>query len=255
MYMEERHRLILDLVEKQGRVSVNELSDNLGVSAVTIRQDLRALADKKLVQRTHGGAVKPQATSLELSFEVRQRENAAVKSQLAAYAAERVESGDSIALDASTTVFAMLPYLKQLERLTIVTNSLMIATSCLESPQVEVVLPGGTLRRDSISLVDSPHTLPDINLRYGFFGAHGLDIANGVTESSLREVNMKQAFMERCTETALVVDETKWGKIAPYTLAAPTGFSTIITTTDAPYDLVKDFQNCNAHVDIMPNTR
>ncbi len=251
MYMEERHRLILDLMEKQGRVSVNELSDSLQVSAVTIRQDLRTLAEQNLIQRTHGGAVKPQATSLELSFEIRQREHAAIKSQLATYAAQRVVSGDSIALDASTTVFAMLPHLKQLDHLTIVTNSLMIATTCLESAQIDVLLPGGTLRRDSISLVGAAETLPNINLRCGFFGAHGLDIPNGITESSLREATIKQAFMEHCAETVLIVDETKWGKIAPYTLAAPAGFSSIITTRNAPHDLVIDYQNHGAHVDIM----
>lgn len=240
--MEERRRTILQELEARGRVSVKDLSDLLNVSAVTIRQDLRALAEEKLLERTHGGAVllRTKNASPELSFDVRQRENIQAKTLIASAAAACVQNGDSIAMDASTTVFAMLPFLKKLERLIIVTNSLMIAQHCLDSPHIQVLMPGGRLRRDSISLVGRPDNLPHINLNAGFFGAHGITPETGFTESNIDEVHMKQAMIANCRTIYMLVDGRKWGKIAPYTLIEPHQVTEIVTTQEAP---VKHFTN------------
>jgi DeoR family fructose operon transcriptional repressor len=249
LYMEERRRHIMEKLNETGRVSVNDLSEWLDVSAVTIRQDLRALEQENLLERTHGGAVlrRDNGVASDLSFEVRNRVNHGAKDALAKKAASIVKSGYSIALDASTTCFRMLPYLKQLERLIIVTNSLMIAQNCLDSPQIEVFMPGGKLRRDSISLVGKPDELPDINLNCGFFGANGVSKVAGITESSRAEVEIKQAIMSHCLNVYFVLDATKWGKVAPFTLAAPTDpdASTrynVITSKSAPVDEVREYQ-------------
>lgn len=236
LFMEERRRSIVEKLQEVGRVSVNELSEWLSVSAVTIRQDLRALEEENLLERTHGGAMLPRGSALsaELSFEVRNRVNHNVKDAIARRAAAIVQSGQSIALDASTTCYRMLPYLKQLDRLIIVTNSLMIAQSCLDSPQIDVFMPGGRLRRDSISLVGKPDELPSVNLNYGFFGAHGISKSAGITESSRAEVEIKQALMEHCLEVYFVLDATKWGRVAPYTIESPHHYNTIITSQNIP---------------------
>lgn len=242
LFMEERRRHILEQLHIQGRVSVKDLSNQLAVSAVTIRQDLRALEGENLLERTHGGAVLPRSVSPELSFEVRNRVNQQIKDELARAAAAHVQPGDSVALDASTTCYRMLPYLKRLERLIIVTNSLMIAQSCLDSPHIDVVMPGGNLRRDSISLVGKPDALPNINLNAGFFGAHGISAQTGVTESSHAEVEIKRAIMPHCLAVYVVVDATKWGKVAPFTLMPPDQNYSIITTQHAPADEVAFFR-------------
>lgn len=256
--MEERRRTILEKLNVLGRVSVKDLSNLLNVSAVTIRQDLRALEEEQLLERTHGGAVLPLPKTTdtpELSFDVRQRENRVTKDVIAQEAATRVRSGDSIALDASTTVFAMLPQLKKLERLIIVTNSLMVAQHCLDSPHIEVFMPGGRLRRDSISLVGSPEELPNINLTAGFFGAHGISIETGITESSMEEVNMKQAVMEHCLEKFFVIDEHKWGKIAPYTLADPRTVTEIITSNAVPSATIEPFISKGVTITVVSTSK
>ena len=239
LFMEERRRTILDQLKGQGRVSVRDLSTLLKVSTVTIRQDLRALEEQQLLERTHGGAVlpMPRHNSPELSFELRLREHRQEKDALARYTASLVRSGDSIAMDASTTVFAMLPYLKLLDRLIIVTNSLVLAQACLDSPQIQVFMPGGRLRRDSISLVGKPDELPAINLNAGFFGAHGIAASTGLTESGMDEVNMKRGMMRRCLATYFVVDHNKWGKVAPYTLVELDSSHNIITTDKIPDEI------------------
>lgn len=242
LFLEERRQRILDELQRQGRVSVRDLSNALDVSEVTIRQDLRALEQQNHLERTHGGAVLPTENrfSPELSFDVRNRVQQTEKDAIAQYAASLVKSGESIAMDASTTCFRMLPSLKQLDRLIIVTNSLIIAQSCLDSPHIEVFMPGGKLRRDSMSLVEQADSLPEINLTQGFFGAHGVTDTAGITESTLEEVEIKQATIKRCLAAYILVDSSKWGRVAPFTLVDATTHpqSQVITTNSAPAEMV-----------------
>ena len=256
LFMEERRRSILAELERSGRVAVKLLSDKLNVSEVTIRHDLRALAAANLVKRTHGGAVLPAARSIspELSFDVRLRTNAKTKLDIARYAARYVSHGDSIALDASTTVYAMLPYLKQLDELTIVTNSLIIAKDLLDCPHINVLMPGGQLRRDSVSLVGKPDGLPDLQLSAGFISAHGYATSTGFTESSREEAQMKRAILQHCISKYMLIDDKKWGKVTSFTIVRPDELSAIFTSRKAPaqtINLVKtrdvfvEFADCN----------
>lgn len=252
LFLEERRQRIIEQLRDEGRVSVRDLSVQLDVSEVTIRQDLRALEQQNLLERTHGGAVLPTETRFapELSFDVRNRVLHSEKEAIARYAAALVQSGESIALDASTTCFRMLPHLKQLDRLIIVTNSLMIAQNCLDSPHIEVFMPGGKLRRDSVSLVGQPDDLPTINLTHGFFGAHGISETSGVTESTQAEAEMKQAMMAHCLEAYFLVDSSKWGRVAPFPMADPTMHDriTLITSATAPPHAVEQVQAQGYHV-------
>src|SRR5262245_46674211 len=111
LFVAERRRAILEQLRQNGRVSVKELSDSMNVSTVTIRHDLRALEDDGLLERTYGGAVRRQADGSlpELSFDVRNTRNAEAKNLIGAAAARLVKEGDSIALDASTSAYALVP--------------------------------------------------------------------------------------------------------------------------------------------------
>lgn len=244
LFMAERRRTILDELSEYGRVSVKDLSEKLQVSAVTIRQDLRALEEERLLERTHGGAVLPQrrAVTPELTFDVRLRSQHYSKDAIAREAARRIQPNTTIALDSSTTAYSILPYIKQIERLIVVTYGLMIAQALLDCPQIQVIMPGGTLRRDSIALVSNPQTLPDIHINNGFFSAHGITIETGPTESSLEEATMKRALMARCVSSYYLIDEPKWGKVGPFSLASPKEINGIITTRDAPREAVEYFR-------------
>jgi DeoR/GlpR family transcriptional regulator of sugar metabolism len=250
-FLEERRKAILGRLQQFGRVSVNTLSEEMGVSTVTIRQDLRALEQLGLLKRTYGGAIRrlPEQTVAEFSFHIRQEQNAAEKDIVARAAALLVKEGDSIALDASTTAYAMVPYLKTLTDLTVVTNSLAIAQSLLDSPHIQVLMPGGRLRRDSISLVGRPELLPDINLNIGFVGAVGITALGGVGDIDPDEVAIKRAMIARCITTVVIADSTKWGRLAPYTVLAPDAIQHVITSIHAPQSLIDTFKDKNIRVD------
>jgi len=255
LFVAERRRAILEQLRQNGRVSVKELSDSMNVSTVTIRHDLRALEDDGLLERTYGGAVRRQVEGSfppELSFDVRNTRNAEAKNVIGAAAAKLVQEGDSIALDASTTAYALVPYLKGINRLTIVTNNLIIAQSFLDHPGIEVLIPGGRLRKDSVSIVGHPDGLPDINLNLGFFGARGVSMLGGISDIDPDEVAMKQAMIARCVKTVIIVDSSKWGQVAPYTVIPGHHAHRIITNDNVPLDLVEDYRQQGVQVDIIP---
>lgn len=256
LFVEERRREILYRLKQNGRVSVRALSDDMHVSAVTIRQDLRVLEEEGLLERTYGGAVSRQADYLpEIPFDIRSTEHLEEKAAIARVAADLVSEGQAIALDASTTAYALVPFLKRLNRLTIVTNSLIIAQSFHDKSGIEILIPGGRLRKDSISLVGRPDGLPNINLNLGFFGARGLSMQGGISDSDPDEVDMKRAMMARCIHTAIIVDSSKWGQVAPYTVLPGSDIGHIISTDQAPEALVRQFALQNTRIDLIPFNR
>lgn len=254
LFVKERRREIVERLRARGRVSVRELSRMMGVSTVTIRQDLRSLEAAGLLERTHGGAVLPQTkmSGPELSFDIRMGEHHDEKEAIARFAASLVQNGMSIALDASTTAFAMVPYLKHVRPLIVVTNSLSVAHGFLDAPHVTVHMPGGRLRRDSVALVGRINPLPEINLNFGFFGARGISREAGITDSDPDEVGVKRALMARCLRTVIVAGADKWDRVAPYEVAALGQVHVIITGPSAPEPLVSLCRGLGVDVVIAP---
>ncbi len=245
----ERRQAILAALEEAGQLSVDDLSSRFDVSEVTIRQDLQALSERGLLLRTRGGAYSSN-TLPELSFELRQQQYAAQKARIGQAAAGLVHFGDTVFLDASTTVQTIIPHLKRLAELTIITNSLKVAINLLDSPHIHVILPGGSLRRTSISLVEQPHCdlIEDLNIQLGFFGARGLTIVEGLSDVHLGEVKMKRAMVERCQRVVGLIDARKWGKVAASTFAYLHQIDTIISDTAAPASLVEQVRQQQVEV-------
>lgn len=237
----ERRQAILTVLERAGQLSVSELSVRFDVSEVTIRSDLQALNEQGFLLRTRGGAMATLAVP-EMSFDVRQQQYAERKSRIGKAAAALVADGDTIAIDASTTAQAIIPHIRHLSELTVVTNSLKAAMGLLGYPNVHIILPGGSLRRESISLVGETgcESIQSIHIRTGFFGARGITIKEGLTDINMEEVKAKQALVERCQRVVAMVDARKWEQIATATFATLDQVDTIITDTAAPPVMVEE---------------
>jgi DeoR/GlpR family transcriptional regulator of sugar metabolism len=239
LYPAERQHHILAHLNRNGRASVSELSQMFGVSEVTIRADLHALAAGDLIMRTHGGAVlAPRA--LELSLTLRRQQQVAEKERIGVAAAEIVSNGDAVFLDASSTVLALAHVLRQWRDLTILTHSLVVAQSMLDAPGVTVVMTGGTLHRETVSLMgtDGLAILRKYNLKTGFFGAHGLSFPEGLTDVSAGEEEVKHQVVALCRQVVALIDATKWGRVGPASFARPEELHVIITDAQAPAELV-----------------
>jgi len=240
LFLEERRQEILRRVEEAGRVSVGELSQQLGVSEVTIRADLQALAEQNFIIRTHGGAI-PANTMNELALTLRRQRQVQEKSRIGQAGAALVHDGDAIFLDSSSTALAIVQHLKQHRHLTIITNSLVIAQEMQDTPGVRVVMSGGVLQRETASLVglDGLEMLRKFNIQKGFFGAHGLNLPEGLTDVSADEAEVKRALVEICRQTIAILDATKWGRVGLASFARPDQLDTVITNADAPAELVE----------------
>jgi len=249
LYPTERHQQIMALLNRNGRVSVAELSQIFGVSEVTIRADLQALAARDLIVRTHGGAV-PVQHAPELSLTLRRQQQMDAKERIGVAAAEFVANGDAVFLDASSTALALAHFLRQRRDLTILTHSLVVAQSMLDAPGVTVVMTGGTLQRETVSLMgtDGLVILSKYNLKTGFFGAHGLSYPEGLTDVSAGEAEVKRQVVALCRQVVALIDATKWGRVGPASFARPEELDIIVTDAQAPAGLVEQAINLGTRV-------
>ena len=254
LFLQERLDQILTLLEDQGRVSVSELTDRFDVSAVTIRNDLATLYQQGRLVRTHGGAVPKNNQSPDLpAFALRKDLHFAEKQRIGQAAAALVRDGDAIALDASTTAWQVACHLKDRHELTVVTNGLFIALEFVDSPGVTVVMPGGTLRAASASLVgdEGACILERYHVQKGFFGAGGFTLEEGLTDTNQYEVELKQRMVERSKEVIAVVDSSKWGQVTFASLASVDQLDQVITDSAAPPEMIAALREQRIEVELV----
>jgi DeoR family transcriptional regulator, aga operon transcriptional repressor len=205
---------VLRLLDLDGRVSVADLVHRFGVTAVTIRKDLEVLERRHLLARVRGGAVTADGAD-EGAFEMRLRHGAQAKTAIARSVAELVPDGAAIALDCSTTCYYLAQELRGRHSLVVVTNGLRTA-ELLSDSGVTVVLPGGTLRRSSWSVVGDFGDFVGSRgrLAMGFFGVRGLSLEHGLMELSVEETTVKRRLAAGCVDVYGLFDSSKIGRFA-----------------------------------------
>lgn len=242
-FADERQAEIASFVEEHGRARVTELAEAFGVSTVTIRKDLDTLAESGNVIRTHGGAIAPRVRGKDLAYDVRDRMQQDEKAVIGALAATRVTDGESIIVDASTTGLYLARELRRRtpgQSLTIVTNSIRLATELAARPDMTVLLMGGRVRGRSLSLVGQlgDAVLGRINVHKAFLGAAGFTLEEGLTETTEEEAQIKRAMVAAAREVYALVDNSKWGRVASATFCRPEELTGVFTDTGAPADMV-----------------
>ena len=244
LFLQERREQILELLDRQGRVLVNDLSERFALSPATIRSDLESLALQGLLKRTHGGAIPIDRESQELSFTARNRIRVEQKRRIGAAAAALVADGEAIALDASTTALSVARQIKHYHKLTVVTNGLFAAQELLGTQGITTLMPGGFLRQDSASLVgaDGSEFIQQFYFHKGFFGAKGFTVEEGLTEIDRQEVAVKQALIERTKQVIAIVDSGKWGQVSFTAFAPIERLHAIITDDAAPPDMIAQLE-------------
>ena len=213
---EERRREILGVVHRDGRVLVKDLARHFRISQITIRKDLEVLDGQGAIQRTHGGALPVQTGALlDPSLREKEKLHSKQKAQIARAAARLVEEGQSVLLDSGTTTTAIARALKNrhMERLTVITNAINIAAE-LAGTHIEVILTGGTLRKNSFSLVGplAERTLRQLSADILFLGVDGFDTKAGLFTPNLLESEVNRAMVEIARRTVAVCDSSKFGR-------------------------------------------
>ena len=231
MLNEERRRAILEILNKQGRVLVGELSRRFQTSQVTIRKDLEILHAHGMVHRTHGGALPARESVLEdPTLREKEKLHHQEKLRIAEAAASKVGDGQVVILDSGTTTTAIARALRDFRNLTIVTNAVNIAAE-LNGTAVEVILTGGTLRKNSFSLVGpiAEETLRRLSADLLFLGVDGFDVQYGLSTPNLLEAKVNRVMVEIAKRTIAVCDSSKFGRRSLSLIAPPSAVHEIIT--------------------------
>jgi DeoR family transcriptional regulator, aga operon transcriptional repressor len=210
----ERLGRILELLARDGTVTVSVLADALGVSEATVRRDLQALGDQRLLERSHGGAV-AHGTAHELPVRYRTGRSDE-KRRIAQAAAELVTDGMAIGLTGGTTTTEVARMLVLRQGLTVVTNALNIAVELAVRPDLKLIVAGGVARATSYELVGSlaDATLRSVYVDIAFVGVDGVDAERGLTTQNEVEAATNRVLMDRAKRTIVVADATKLGRVA-----------------------------------------
>lgn len=216
-FRNERREKIVGLLLSKRRMSVRELSKQLRVTGATIRADLEALTQENKLIRTYGGAQVPEKPSApEMSMTVRLHSQVAQKQAIGRLAASLVEDGTVVALDASTTSLAVAQALRNRRGLTVITNSLAVAEAFTDSHGVDVVMPGGTLRHESASLVgpQALQFLAKLEVDLCLMGCHSVHATRGLGEVSQAETEIKRTLASVSRRVIALCDSTKWNRVS-----------------------------------------
>jgi DeoR family transcriptional regulator of aga operon len=231
MLIQERRNHLLDLIHRDGRVLVSEISEELGISRITIRKDLDYLESRGLVQRTHGGALSPpESTLLDPSLQEKEQKQLKEKLQIAKAAASLVEEGQCVLLDSGTTTTAIARELRRFSHLTVITNAVNIATE-LAGTDFEVILTGGTLRKNSFSLVGplAEEVLSEMHADILFLGVDGFDTKIGPMTPNVLESRVNRAMIKAATRVVAVCDSTKFMRHSLALIVPTKAIHTVIT--------------------------
>jgi DeoR family transcriptional regulator of aga operon len=243
LLIEERRRRILDLLNSNEHVTVSDLVETFGISAVTIRGDLDALDEQGGLVRSHGGAVRRLNPLQDYPIQVKEILHHGAKVRIAQAAARLIRSDQKIILDSGTTTAEIARQIKQSKfaSLTVITNALNIAMELANLPYVSVIMLGGMLRQMSYSLV-GPHAeqiLSDLNADQVFLGVDGLDPDLGLSTPDVFEAKLNALMIRVSRQVTVVADSTKLGQRSLSVISRVENVHRVITDTKAAPDVLR----------------
>ncbi len=212
----ERRRAILNILRKEGRLSVEDLVRRFNVSAVTLRSDLGQLAGQGYLVRSYGGAILAQEANEDFPISVKQSIHHEQKVRIAQAAAQLVEPRQTVILDSGTTSAEVAKAIKRrnLSALTVITHALNIAQEFIATPQTSVIVIGGLMRHASASLVgpQAERMLRDLGAQHFFLGIDGLTPELELTTPDLLEAQLNTLMMQVAEATTVIADSSKFGR-------------------------------------------
>ncbi len=229
----QRRVIILERLEEKGQVDVASLSRELAVSEVTVRNDLKRLEQKNALIRARGGAIKIDRVGTDFTISDKNKQNYDLKKRIGKAAAALIEEGDTIILDSGTTTMEITKNLSELSELTVITNALNIADQLAGHPRANVIVPGGFLRKNSLSLIGS--TAEESFKNYFcdklFLAVDGLSVVHGLSTPNVEEAHLNRVMISIAKQVIVVADSSKFLKRS-FAFMAPVSAIDILVTDD-----------------------
>lgn len=251
----ERRAKIIELLEKQGKVRINELTKMLKVSEVTIRNDLDKLEEKQLLIRTRGGGIQIQKVRLDYQFIRETTHFLKQKQAIAKEAAKLVRENDTIILDSGTTTLEVARRLTHLNNLTIITNGIYISYELTKHPNIKVITLGGNLRASSMSFTGpiAEETLKDMFCDKVFLGVNGIDSNYGLFTTHIEDAYLNKLMIKMAKEVIVVSDSSKFLKRSFSIIAQLDSVDTLITDSNIPKSELRNINDLGIRTIIVDN--
>jgi DeoR family transcriptional regulator of aga operon len=245
-----RRTAILEKLNEAGQVDVNELSNEFNVSEVTIRNDLGRLETKNMLIKVRGGAIKVDRVRVDFALSDKNKHNSEEKSRIGRAAIDLIEEGDTIILDSGTTTLEIAKNLSAFQNLTVITNALNVAHVMAEHKESNVIVPGGFLRKNSLSLVG---TAAEDSFR-GYFcdklflAVDGFSAIHGLSTPNVEEAHLNKVMIEISKKVIVVTDSSKFLKRSFAFIAPVSEIDVVITDSGIDPEEKKRLENAGVQV-------
>ncbi len=251
----ERRQRLITLLQAQPGLRVAEVAQRLDVSEGTVRNDLNALESEGMLERVRGGArVAEGSVVYSPAFAARLQARREAKQAIARRAAEGVQDGDSLLLDASSTVYALCPFLRQRRGLTIFTNGIETGRELAKDSANTVILLGGVLHTDgmSINVPLNEQMLADLHIKTAFVSCSGFSVEAGLTEVDLHEARFKRKMIMQASTVMALIDASKFGRVDLTAFAAAAQVACLFTDSALSPAWQERLQAANVHFILCP---
>ncbi len=244
MLVEDRYNLIKEMLGEERTVSVGEMAKKLYVSEATVRRDLTAMEKTGMIRRVHGGAVLVRQSNRDVPLYLRENVNAQAKDTIARKAAGLIRENDVILMDASSTAFALIPYLRPTDNLIVITNGIKAALE-LGKMHIKTLCTGGTMIDNSFSLVGhhAEEMIESISADLMFFSCLGVSAAGMINDTSIEEARLRQTMFKHSKRRVLLCDSSKFGKEYFYNLCHLSNIHDMISEVPLPEDWQRMMKN------------
>jgi DeoR/GlpR family transcriptional regulator of sugar metabolism len=252
MLMIERQNRITALLHERPVVTVNDLTEELGVSGATVRKMLAAMENQGLLRRTHGGAVSLTLPTKELDFSAKAVLNVQEKRAIAKKAYTFIRDHETVYLDAGTTTLELVRCIRSgpKRNLVVVTNAIAIADELLAAADIAVILVGGELRHGVRSCVGSlaEAALGELHFDRAFIAANNLSLRFGATTPNPSEAKLKRKAFRRARKGYLLVDSSKFRGNSLSKICDVADFFAVITDRGLSAEQQREFSETGVNV-------
>jgi len=249
MLPEARQREIVEHVTEKSGCSVDELAALMDCSKATIRRDLNTLAEKQLIERSHGGAVPATSVGQEQNYRQREVQNLEAKMAIAERAVEEVHDNQVVCFDAGSTTMQIAKQLSATESVMAVTNSPLQSME-LNDTGIEVKLTGGSLRSPTYSLVgpSAERFMERMTFDLLFLGTNAIHPTEGLMTPNEAEANIKSLMIEKSNRVVLVTDQSKFNEQSFISFASFAAIDLCITDAELPAELRDEFESGDVEI-------
>lgn len=246
----KRKQYILKKLQTDGSISITDLVEELGVSSMTIRRDLKTLSENGLVTLEHGGAVLNSGSLFEYNTAFKQEIKAEEKLRIAQKCLDYVNEGDSIYLDAGTTVSKIAGLLNRKKNIIILTNSLLAANQITNLRNTKVIMCPGEFRHDSMAFMGplTDEFIGQFRIDTLFLGVEGIDLEGGISVPDIIDGVTKKNLISNAKKVICVADSSKFNTTYFFCIAPLTKIDIIITDTGLEPEILNQYLQQNIKV-------